>query len=190
MSALRQATFGQRGIAAPAMAAAVPVQGEPAPKSKLGQPGFLYKLLGLTGEDDFDIRLREEYAKGKTLWFIIPLWLLFGGTGAHRFYLGHVKMGMAILGANMIIGFLMFSSIMQVVAAAVRGEQVGLHSFGGMAFIMVFMMLWVTADGIYIIVRKLIPTLIRVAKDVSADWLEVLCRRNQTFPRRETQWVA
>ena len=83
--------FGKRGgqqtlAAQPAFAVAAPVAGEAEDK-----PGLKLGLFGRERSDDFDIDLgfMQSYGEDKSVLIATLLWLVFGGVGGHRFYLGH-----------------------------------------------------------------------------------------------------
>ena len=165
MTSGRQGTFGQRGVTAAANAASAPpaelqaVADEPEER----EPGLLASLFGIgSGEnDEFDVRLSEEYAQGKTLWLIVPLWLFLGSIGAHRFYLGHIKMGVAIIGLNIALSVMVFSTAFAAVLPVIQGQgydEATLAAALTSAMIPAILFgLWILGDGIYVIVRKLRP---------------------------------
>ena len=161
MSSGREGTFGQRGVSTAAsvetMSMAEPddYAGEPDER----QPGLLASLFGIgSGEDDeFDIRLSEEYAPGKTLWLIIPLWLFFGGFGAHRWYVGHFKIGFAILAVNLFMTFMVFSAVFSTIMSIYFGQSYDVAALESAFIPAIVLGLWILGDGIYVIVRKLRP---------------------------------
>lgn len=161
MTSGTQGTFGQRGVTAGASAARTPAVelqtdvDEPEER----EPGLLASLFGIgSGEDDeFDVRLSEEYAPGKTLWITIPLWLFFGSFGLHRFYLGHIKMGFLILGVLIFMSILLFSTATTIVASTMTGQQLDKDAVEAAFYPLAIFGWWVFGDGIYVIVRKLRP---------------------------------
>lgn len=169
MTSGRQGTFGQRGMNAAGNAASAPtaelqaVADEPEER----EPGLLASLFGIgsSEDDEFDVRLSEEYAPGKTLWLIVPLWLILGSFGAHRFYIGHIKMGLAIIGLNIALSVMVFSTAFDTVLPVIQGQG---HDEAALAAALATAVssaripaslfgLWIMGDGIYVIVRKLRP---------------------------------
>lgn len=117
-------------------------------------------MLNRSSEDelDFDFKLQEEYGAGKTLWLIIPLWLLPGGFGAHRFYLGNKLLGLAMLG---VVILMVIGGILIGFNAAVSGmnpselEASSSSALGPVSVIGLVFSVWVFFDGVYVIYRKL-----------------------------------
>lgn len=118
-------------------------------------------LFGLWRDDDdvFDVRLGSQYASDKSLWIAVPLWLFLGGFGAHRFYLGHFKMGSAFGVVSMIIGMML---IFALIGEAGRVMHGGLLSKSGADFKSLGLAslvwyigfaAWVLIDGIYMTCR-------------------------------------
>lgn len=152
--------FGKRGVqqtlaAQPAFAVAAPVAGETDDK-----PGLKHGLFG-GGErsDDFDINLSfmQAYGEGKSVLITVLLWLIFGGVGGHRFYLGHARIGFAILTA-MVAGIvcLVFavSGAREFLMAVETGAEIE-TAWTWLLAVTATASMWAVIDGIYVICRML-----------------------------------
>ena len=151
--------FGKRGAqqtlaAQPAFAAASPIARE-ADDEQASRRG----LFGGERTDDFDINLgfMQPYGNGKSVLVAALLWLIFGGVGGHRFYLGNwfIALSMLVLG---IVSFFTYAIsvgvLRKIVDAGGTGPDVPMIWFwlaGGAVLIS----LWCFVDGIYVICRML-----------------------------------
>ena len=151
--------FGKRGAqqtlaAQPAFAVATPVAGEAENK-----PGWTLGLFGRERTDDFDINLgfMQSYGEGKSVLVATLLWLVFGGAGGHRFYLGHARIGFAILTA-MVAGIVCVvfavSGAREFLRAVDTGAEIETAWVWPLAVTAIASM-WAVIDGIYVICRML-----------------------------------
>ncbi len=151
--------FGKRGgqqtlAAQPAFAVASPVAGEADDK-----PGLTHGLFGGERSDDFDINLSfmQPYGAGKSVLITVLLWLLLGGVGGHRFYLGNwfIAFAMFILGILSFFTYAVSVGVLRkIVDAGGTGPDVPVIWFwlaGGAIIIS----LWCFIDGVYVICRML-----------------------------------
>lgn len=153
------ATFGQRGVAAP-MSFSQPVPaGNHISQGDGEERGGLLSGFLTPSEDhlDIDFGAREEYAPGKTLWIVVPLWFFFGGWALHRFYLGHWKYALVILFAAFMAGFAISMGMASAGAVYAQSKDVAaaLKAFGSWLPMLVVFCLWVFLDGVYVIIRML-----------------------------------
>lgn len=150
--------FGKRGeqdgvIQRPAFAAAAPAA------SVDSESGFLGRLFGGNGSDDFDINLShmQPYGHGKSVVMVVLFWLLTGTLGGHRIYLGHWLLGWAMFGLGAIGATLIWLYV---------GQMTRLIESGGIAtpsptvwYLLLVVgsiqTIWWLIDGIYVICRML-----------------------------------
>ena len=150
-------TFGRRVSATPAYAAPRPVVSYDRPREQPDDTGdqsdgLLTRLRRMwKSDDEFDLHLRDDYAPGKSIWVAMALWLLAGGVGAHRFYLGHTRIGLAFV----IAATVMFVMLLGSVATAIRfGNFTFLvQLFSGPGAALMVLMLVQFLDGIYVLAR-------------------------------------
>ncbi len=143
-----QPTFAPRAVAAGAAPVAGQVNDEPVLKRGL-----------FSGEDsdDFDINLGflQPYGEGKSVIVLILMWLLLGGAGAHRFYLGHSTIGAVILLANALFAICLavtvFTGIVGIFKADNAVQPMWLWWLGAG----ITLALWILIDGVYVICRTL-----------------------------------
>lgn len=151
--------FGKRGgqqipATQPAFAVAAPVTGEAEDK-----PGLMQGLFGGERSDDFDINLgfMQSYGEGKSVLIATLLWLVFGGVGGHRFYLGHWRIGLAILTAmvaGMVCLVFAVSGAREFLRAVETGAEIETAWIWPLAVTATASM-WAVIDGIYVICRML-----------------------------------
>lgn len=151
--------FGKRGAPqaltpGPAFAVASPVAGEVD-----DQPAEKRGLFGVERSDDFDINLSfmQPYGEGKSVLIATLLWLIFGGVGGHRFYLGHARIGFAILIA-MIVGIVCSLFAVSGAQEFLRAVETGAETdiaWIWMLAVTATASMWAVIDGIYVICRML-----------------------------------
>lgn len=150
--------FGKRGeqdgsIARPAFATAAPTAGVDS------EPGFLGRLFGGSGSDEFDIDLShmQPYGHGKSVVMLVLFWFFTGTLGGHRIYLGHWLLGWAMFGLGAIGAMLIMMYV---------GQMTRLIESGGIAtpsptvwYLLLVVggiqTVWWLIDGIYVICRML-----------------------------------
>jgi len=123
------------------------------------EPGLLSRLFRGRDSDDFDINLgfMQSYGEGKSVLIATLLWLVFGGVGGHRFYLGHWRIGFAILTAivaGIVCSVFAVSGARKFLRAAETGAETETAWIWLMA-VAATASIWAVIDGIYVICRML-----------------------------------
>lgn len=149
--------FGKRGpeptlVAQPAYAVAGPVADD-ADDERRTKPG----LFGGQQGDDFDINLGflQPYGDGKSVIVLILMWLLLGGAGAHRFYLGHNTLGAAMLLVNVIFTVCLVVTLFSGIVDHFKATDTVQPMWGWWLGAGIILGLWILIDGIYVICRTL-----------------------------------
>lgn len=155
--------FGKRGaqqtpVAQPAFAVAAPafpaVDDEPAVDN---EPAVEHGLFAGEHDDDFDINLgfMQPYGEGKSVVVLVLLWMFLGGTGAHRFYLGHNTLGAAMLLINVFCFLSLLVTLILGITSGTKADAGTAPMWGWWFGVFAILGLWYLIDGIYVICRTL-----------------------------------
>ncbi len=151
---MTQQLFGQYGVnsqlaSGTVSAPAIPdgnEQTKPSDKKAFNPLSF---LKSDEPEIEINLGIRQAYEPDKSLFIIIILWMFLGGFGAHRYYLGHKKLGRLFSMSGAIVAYLSVTALI----TSSTGGSLG----GGISTIVVWVgfFIWTIVDGIYVIIRKI-----------------------------------
>ncbi len=155
-----QVMFGKTGLNPTTSA---PVQFTPAPQvaSKDGidknhEPELIGDNLNNIA---FSLGSKNTYiAQDKSMILAVFLWLFGSLAGAHRFYLGHKFVGLAMLIGGIIIYGSLFGSGVNTVTSLLRKEQLNLAVIVSTFGFALAHFMWTFLDIFYVSIRKFVNT--------------------------------
>ncbi|MEM7634765.1 MAG: TM2 domain-containing protein [Pseudomonadota bacterium] len=151
--------FGKRGAQQPPAAQPAFVVAASSASAVADEPAMKGGLFGGGRSDDFDINLSfmQPYGEGKSVLIATLLWLVFGGLGGHRFYLGHARIGFAILTA-VVTGIVCSVFAVRGAREFLRAAETGAETETAWIWLLAVAAtasMWAMIDGIYVICRML-----------------------------------
>jgi len=155
-----QVMFGKAGVNSPSPA---PLQFAPAPQVLADNDSQDDVEPEFTGDNlnnfAFSLGSKNQYiAQDKSMIWATLLWFFGSMSGAHRFYLGHKFIGLAMLVVGVIVYGALFGSGMSAVTNVLQKQQINLAVIISTFGFALAHFSWTFLDIFYIAIRKFINT--------------------------------